>query len=86
VYGNNGGVSCSAYCAGNNGTSWNGELPSSLSNNWNGATCIATSVSGIGCDDVYGTGKNIQCTCQQASTKGWTQPQQVVTGNNGAGR
>uniref|UniRef100_A0A6C0DRR7 Uncharacterized protein n=1 Tax=viral metagenome TaxID=1070528 RepID=A0A6C0DRR7_9ZZZZ len=41
VFGNNGSVSCQAYCAGSgNGRPWNNELPQ----DWNGAQC--TSVSG----------------------------------------
>ena len=38
VAGNDGSVSCSAYCAGISGGPWNGELPKS----WNGSTCAYT--------------------------------------------
>ena len=37
VIGNNGSVSCSKYCHGKNGASWNNELPS----DWKGAQCLA---------------------------------------------
>ena len=37
VYGNNGSVTCSKYCHGKNGASWDNELPS----NWLGAQCLA---------------------------------------------
>jgi hypothetical protein len=46
VYGNDGRQSCESYCAGINGGPWNGELPAS----WNGALCVTTTESTIGCN------------------------------------
>jgi hypothetical protein len=90
VHGNNGTVTCDAYCAGSpwdNGP-WNGELPAS----WNGAKCVDTSNPSVGCNKLANT--QINCTCEKTGT-GWAQglllpiPKpslgtQVVYGNNGS--
>lgn len=57
VYGNNGTVSCSMYCGGVDGSSWNNELPA----NWNGASCLSSDNPSAKCDKTAGS--PIQCTC-----------------------
>jgi hypothetical protein len=81
TYGNNGTVTCDAYCAGNPWDgAWNKELPS----DWNGAKCVGTSKPAVGCGLVAGS--DIACTCQKTGA-GWAQgvsiPTQDVNGNNG---
>jgi hypothetical protein len=69
VFGNDGSTSCSNYCAGANGGSWNNELPSS----WNGATCVGTQ-SSTSCNAAT-PGKALKCQCQanfgSNQYKGW---------------
>jgi hypothetical protein len=66
TFGNNGSVSCSVYCAGISGNSWNGELPDS----WQGASCVGTGTPGVNCDTVNGSQINCMCT---PTGKGWNQ-------------
>lgn len=70
VYGNDGSVSCTKYCAGKGGKSWNDQLPL----DWNGAICVKALADKVTCDDVPKTIdpeiKNINCVCR-ASGKGW---------------
>ena len=68
--GNNGSVSCSAYC----GKNWNGELP----DGWNGAKCIST-LPGVGCDNT--SSNPIACVCQQTGT-GWDTGYHCSTDSN----
>ena len=68
--GNNGSVSCSAYC----GKNWNGELP----DGWNGAKCIST-LPGVGCDNTSSI--PIACVCQQTGT-GWDTGYHCSTDSN----
>ena len=67
VYGNNGLVSCTGYCAGISGGPWNNELPSW----WNGAYCDSTAEDTMLenlCDRVIGL--PVVCTCIQ-NNEGW---------------
>jgi len=64
VYGNNGSVTCERYCGGVGGGPWNGELPV----NWNGAKCIGTPGSSLGCNS--GSSSGIVCRCQRTG-RGW---------------
>ena len=66
TFGNNGSVTCSVYCAGIGGGSWNGELPDA----WQGASCVKTGTPGVGCDTV--TLSQINCVCTPTG-KGWAQ-------------
>ncbi len=69
---NNGGVSMSVYCNGQNGRSWNNELPS----NWVGAGCYDASGNDTDCAVV---GKGIgNGSCIQTDT-GWGSPQLTFT-------
>ena len=81
TYGNNGTVTCDAYCAGNPWDgAWNKELPS----DWNGAKCVGTSKPAVGCGLVAGS--DIACTCEKTGAgwaKGVSIPTQDVNGNNG---
>ena len=75
---NNGSVSCQTYCAGTENKPWNNELPVE----WNGAKCISTGISGVSCDQTYGS--PINCTCAPTGT-GWANApniKHVVFGNN----
>lgn len=70
VHGNNGTVSCSTYCAGTGGTSWNNELPLE----WQGATCVSSSYGT--CNQIpNATGSktpSVQCVCSPNPAKpGW---------------
>lgn len=82
TYGNDGTVSCNAYCGGSNGLPQNNEL----SINWHGATCVSTNNPVISCDDVPITKipnlKSINCTCTPTGT-GWTKPSQMTYKSNG---
>ena len=73
VNANNGSVSCNTYCNGNEGKSWNNELPS----NWNGATCVSTNNDNIGCDSIAGS--PIQCICEPKATE-WNGASYMRTG------
>jgi len=70
VYGNNGSVTCDAYCGGINGGSFNGELPAE----WNGAKCVGTggSAESAGCFDTFTNNPESpgNCLCQKTG-KGW---------------
>ena len=61
VIGNNGVVNCATYCAGNEGKSWNNELPST----WKGAMCVGTN-DPLGCYSTNLEERNgLTCDCQQ---------------------
>ena len=68
VFGNNGAVSCSTYCAGKDGKSWNSELPLS----WPGATCIASGITNAGNCDIVGvdSADHVRriCLCEKSDT------------------
>ena len=70
VNSNNGTVSCSTYCGGTQKGPWNNELPVA----WNGASCVSTSKSNVGCNDTPITIDPaitlISCTCTP-NNKGW---------------
>jgi len=57
VTGNNGSVSCSTYCAGTGGKSWNNELPEE----WLGAKCV-----GANCYIVKG--HQVDCLCERSDS------------------
>jgi hypothetical protein len=90
VYGNNGSVSCNAYCGGINGKPWNNELPVA----WNGASCVGTggSATKAGCFNTFTNSSDSPGTCLcQSTCSGWnqnmsntSQSQQYVYGNNGS--
>ena len=69
VFGNNGTVSCSTYCAGTGGASWNNELSS-----WSGAKCVASGINNtdpcnlVGADgaDPYDPNRRI-CLCEKSA-------------------
>jgi hypothetical protein len=70
VYGNNGTVSCTTYCAGLGGASWNNELPAS----WGGAMCVkAGAKDDQDCNKVagYSIGGQ-QCVCARNDMTPWT--------------
>jgi len=69
VYGNNGTVSCSTYCRGYDGHSWNNELPQS----WGGAVCAAAGVNNDqDCNRVAGySSAGTQCLCQRNPGTPW---------------
>ena len=64
TYSNDGSVSCASYCFGLNGQPWNGELPVS----WNGAACVYSAESGVGCRKK--AGRPVTCTCARTGS-GW---------------
>jgi hypothetical protein len=82
VGGNNGSVSCNTYCKGTGGLPWNNELPV----DWNGAKCVSTDNSAVGCDDVANSKgfNSIGCVCAPTGL-GWSgKDSQEVYGNNGS--
>jgi hypothetical protein len=67
VYGNNGTVNCTTYCAGTGGKSWNNELPS----NWNGAVCAGTN-DPLGCNSTNLTlRQGLTCSCRRNDATPW---------------
>ena len=67
AYGNNGTVTCSTYCAGTGGSSWNGELPTS----WNGSICVGAGGGVPDCNSGFNyVAGQTYCECAPSGT-GW---------------
>ena len=81
VIANNGSVSCDTYCAGVGGKSWNNELPQ----DWYGARCIGTTVTGNTCSTVPGATKGPYCTGNPPASAPYGCPQNCVCQETGTG-
>jgi hypothetical protein len=70
VVGNNGTVSCSKYCGGIGGGSWNNELPAT----WKGAVCAAAGFDdNEDCNRVAGySAQGTQCICKRSDDTPWS--------------
>lgn len=70
VFKNNGSVSCSRYCSGTGGNSWNNELPA----NWRGAVCAAAGFNDDkDCDSISGaSAQGTQCICARSDNTPWS--------------
>jgi len=70
VVGNNGTVSCSRYCNGIGGKSWNNELPST----WKGAVCAAAGFNDDkDCNNIPGLSQQgTQCICARNDSIPWS--------------
>ena len=71
VHQNNGTVTCSRYCGGSGGMSWNNELPDGngqwhSSQNWGGSVCVGNNCNNP--PEPAGTTKQRDCLCGPSST------------------